>query len=223
MSGAVSRNQGVPGSGRRTHVTLLRHGETDWNDSGRYQGHLDIPLNQTGMAQAEMVAKALAVEDFTAIYTSDLLRARYVAEAVGKTTGRPVQSDPGLRERDMGAYQGLTHREIISRHDLKPGADHRTFMEIPGGESAAVFLERVVGTVERLTRAHPGGHVLLVTHGGFIHYFLRWALGLPVTAPVRLKIANTSLHRLDRDDEGWAMVAMGLVGHLGTADVAEKA
>lgn len=221
----VAQNQGVPLKGKACRVIFLRHGETDWNDSGRYQGHLDIPLNERGRRQAQLAAEALKSFELDAVYSSDLVRAMEVAEVVSSACHISVVPERGLRERNMGVYQGLTHREILLRPDVKPGDDHRTFLEIPCGESAPIFLTRAVETVEGLAAKHPGGRILLVTHGGFIHYFVRHALGLPVTAPVRLKIANTSLHLLDRDDEGWAVVALGITEHLGVAAgaMAEKA
>ena len=81
-----------------TRVILIRHGETDWNVQGRIQGHLPIPLNERGLAQAEAVAARLEVVPFAALYSSDLLRARQTAEAVGRGCGHEVRTDARLRE-----------------------------------------------------------------------------------------------------------------------------
>ncbi|RYF74374.1 MAG: histidine phosphatase family protein, partial [Comamonadaceae bacterium] len=95
-----------------TRVIAIRHGETAWNVDTRIQGHLDIPLNDTGLWQASRVGDALADEPVAAIYTSDLQRAHATAQAVAGTTGAPLVTEPGLRERSFGQLQGRTFAEI---------------------------------------------------------------------------------------------------------------
>ncbi|MDU7589261.1 MAG: histidine phosphatase family protein, partial [Acidovorax sp.] len=88
-----------------TRIIAIRHGETAWNVDTRIQGHLDIPLNDTGLWQARQVGQALADEAVAAIYSSDLQRAYATAEAVARTTGAPLTPVPGLRERSFGSFQ----------------------------------------------------------------------------------------------------------------------
>src|SRR6218665_1534867 len=87
-------------------------GEPAWNVDPRIQGHLDIPLNDPGLWQAEQLARALAGEPIAAIYTSDLQRAHATAQAVARTTGAPLTAEPGLRERSFGRFQGRTFAQI---------------------------------------------------------------------------------------------------------------
>jgi probable phosphoglycerate mutase len=140
-------------------LLLVRHGETDWNLERRYQGHLDSPLNDAGRRQAEAVAEALAAEPVDAIYSSDLGRASATAEVIGARLGLPVTTDRGLREVDVGSWAGLTREQVaerfgdVTRHD---------------GESREQHRERVVGTVRRIAARHPGGCIVLVSHGGSI-------------------------------------------------------
>ena len=95
-----------------TRIVAIRHGETSWNVDARIQGHLDIPLNDVGLWQAQRVGAALADEQFDAIYSSDLQRALATAQAVGSATACPVQPDTGLRERCFGSFEGCTFHEI---------------------------------------------------------------------------------------------------------------
>jgi phosphoglycerate mutase (EC 5.4.2.1) len=95
-----------------TRIIAIRHGETAWNVDTRIQGHLDIPLNDTGLWQARQLARALADEPVAAIYTSDLQRARATAQAVADTTGAPLTPEPDLRERSFGHFQGRTFAQI---------------------------------------------------------------------------------------------------------------
>jgi broad specificity phosphatase PhoE len=140
-----------------TTILLARHGETEWNRIGRYQGWADPPLNGTGRAQARALAEQLRATPFDAVYSSDLIRARETAEIVAEPHGVPVATDPGLREVDVGEWSGLTRAEV--EHRFPNG-------ERPGGETREQHAARVLAAVERIARVHPGGRLLLVTHGG---------------------------------------------------------
>ena len=140
-----------------TTILLARHGETDWNREGRWQGWADPPLNDTGRQQARQLADALRATPFDAVYTSDLRRAHETAEIVAAPHGVPVVADPGLREIDVGSWSGLTRAEFDERF---PGSER------PDGETREEHLGRVLHTVERIARAHSGGRILIVSHGG---------------------------------------------------------
>ena len=154
-----------------TLLLLARHGETDWNRDGRFQGHADPPLNDVGRRQSLDLARRLAEVELTAIYSSDLSRALETAEIVAATRGLTVIPEPGLREIDVGSWSGLTRAEIADRF---PNA------HVHDGESTEGFRERIVTTVTRIVRAHPGDHVLLVSHGGCVRAVQRHALGEPL-------------------------------------------
>ena len=135
-----------------TQLLLVRHGETDWNASGRLQGHTDRPLSDFGRRQARQLAEDLATEELDAIYASDLARARETAEIVGERLGLPVRLDPDLREKDWGNWEGLTSVE----------RDRVEFV----GESTEEHQERILRSLRNIAERHPDGHVLVVTHGG---------------------------------------------------------
>jgi len=152
-----------------TTLLLARHGETDWNREGRWQGWADPPLNDLGRAQAGALAETLRSVPFDAVYSSDLRRAHETAEILAAPHAVPVVTDPGLREIDVGSWSGLTRAEIDAR--FGPDTVH------PDGETREQHAARVLAAVERLARAHPEGRVLLVTHGGTIRALRSHAIG----------------------------------------------
>lgn len=165
------------------HIFLARHGETDWNVAGRWQGHTDIPLNATGCAQAVALADRLQGEGIGAVVTSDLFRARHTAEIVAGTLGVPVALvDPDLREQRFGWFEGLTPGECEARYPTdwaRYVADPRAGP--PGGESRAALLERVVRAVQGAA-ARLSCPAVVVTHGGAIRALLAELVAAPGAA-----------------------------------------
>jgi broad specificity phosphatase PhoE len=140
-----------------TTLLLARHGETDWNREGRWQGWADAPLNENGRAQARELAEQLRSTPFDAVYSSDLARAHETAEIVAAPHDVPVIADSGLREIDVGSWSGLTRAELAEQF---PNGDR------PDGETRDQHRERVHAAVERIARANLGRRILIVTHGG---------------------------------------------------------
>jgi probable phosphoglycerate mutase len=163
-------------------VLLARHGETDWNRDGRFQGHADPPLNELGRAQAAELAERLAADGITALYASDLRRARETASIVADRLDLEVSLHPGLREIDVGEFQGLTRDEI----DIRWPAAQARFEELGygwlDGETLDDLSARVVGAVLEIAARHPGEHVLAVGHGGTIRAALAYADGMDIVA-----------------------------------------
>ena len=147
-----------------TTLLLVRHGETDWNAVGRLQGHTDRPLSDYGRRQARQLADELANEGLEAIYASDLARARETAEIAGERLGLPVVLDADLREKDWGTWEGLTAVE----------RDRVEFV----GESTEAHQDRMLRALRRIAERHPGGRVLVVTHGGSMRRVQTAAMGM---------------------------------------------
>lgn len=139
-----------------TTLLLARHGETDWNRDGRWQGWGDPPLNELGREQAATLAEQLRDTPFDAVYSSDLKRAHQTAVIVAAPHDVPVVVDPQLREIDIGSWSGLTKSEIEERF-----GGERT-----DGETRDQHQARVLAAVERIARDHHGERILIVTHGG---------------------------------------------------------
>lgn len=154
-----------------TWLLLARHGETDWNREGRWQGHADVSLNDRGRDQARALAARIADEPFDVIYASDLARALETARIIADVRGMDVITDPGLREIDVGRWSGLTPFEISARF---PGMDDHD------GETAEQHLARVVDAFTRIASTHEGKRLLVVSHGKTLRVIRRHAVGQSV-------------------------------------------
>jgi broad specificity phosphatase PhoE len=176
-------------------LLLVRHGETDWNRDGRWQGHSDTHLNDVGRAQAARLADELGGVDV--IYSSDLARARETAEIVAERVDLPVHVDSRLRERSFGAWEGKTGREIESEF----AAAHAQWLAgSPGADDAEPFAEfaaRVESFLADIVERHPDETVLIVAHGGSIRVIHARAQGLDYVRDHRLipGVANCTVAR----------------------------
>ena len=203
-----------------TRLCLVRHGETAWNVERRLQGHTDIPLNETGLAQARATAASLAAEHFDAAYSSDLTRARQTADAIAARCGLTPGFDASLRERNFGAFQALTYDEARARfphdyHRFETRDPEFTFPD--GGENLREFAERIRCTLEGIARRHRGGRVLIVTHGGVLDIAHRIATGKSLQAPRDFTIPNAALNWIAWNGETWSLIAWAEQRHLGRA------
>lgn len=201
-----------------TRILAIRHGETAWNVDTRIQGHLDIPLNETGLQQARWLAQALAGRDaLHAIYASDLSRAHLTAQTIANTVGLGVTAHPGLRERSFGDFQGRTFAEI--EVELPDDAHHwrkRTPEWTPpgAGESLIALRERVLATVDELASRHVGQQIALVAHGGVMDVLYRAATRLDLQAPRTWLLPNTAVNRLLWTPQGLSLVGWADTSHL---------
>ncbi|MGH3037299.1 MAG: histidine phosphatase family protein [Gaiellaceae bacterium] len=185
-----------------TTVYLARHGQSDWNAAGRWQGHADRPLTALGLRQAAELAEELADVTLDAVYSSDLRRARETAEAVAVQRRQTVVVLPELREVDVGSWSGLTRAEAKERF---PQAFRRWADGGQGwddGETFEHMAERVVEAVRDLAAGHAGGTLLVVSHGGPIRALHAVALGLDVSQHRRLAPVepNARLSRIAVED-----------------------
>jgi probable phosphoglycerate mutase len=201
-----------------TRILAIRHGETAWNVDTRLQGHLDIPLNDVGLRQAQHLAQALAQRDpIDAIYASDLSRAHTTAQTIAQAVGLNVKTHVGLRERHFGAFQGRTFAEV--EVELPEHAWHwrkRTPDWVPpeGGESLHTLHERIVNTVNEVAARHPGQQIVMVAHGGVLDILYRAATRLDLQAPRTWALTNTAVNRLLWSPQGLSLVGWGDTSHL---------
>jgi len=178
-----------------TELVLIRHGETDWNREARWQGQSDVPLNSTGIRQAQVAAEGLRGTRLEAIYTSDLQRARQTAEAVAAATGAYVRQDRRLREIGLGDWEGMTFDEIHRRDggalDLFRGDPVNS--RAPGGESVPEVRRRVLTCLQDILRAFPRGSVAVVSHGLALAVVKVLLLGLPLETVWQHEPANAAV------------------------------
>ena len=197
-------------------LVLVRHGETAWNAEGRIQGHLDIPLNDIGIAQANAVGRRLRSEHFDAIYSSDLIRAYQTASPVVTNPEIDIIRDRRLRERHLGVLQGMTGDEAATSQPeaWKAFKSREADLKLAGGESLGEFSRRVVECVEDILDRCAGSRVLIVTHGGVLDAAYRHAIGMPLWASRDFPIYNASVNILSHGRHGWRIDSWGDVSHL---------
>ena len=201
-----------------TRLCLVRHGETTWNAERRIQGQIDVPLNAAGLAQAGALARGLAPLPITAIYSSDLTRARQTALPVARTLDLPVRYEVELRERHFGLFQSLTreqaarcHPEAYARFDRRDAA-----CNLVSGESLLDLAARVRRVLTRIAAAHRGETVLVVTHGGALDICYRPATGSTLETARDFALPNAALNWVEHEHEHgrWQIVRWGDNAHL---------
>lgn len=178
----------------RRALTLIRHGLTAWNTSGRVQGHSDVELSDEGVRQARRLAERTArIDGVDRILTSPLLRARRTAEIA--FPDREIERDDRLRELHFGSFEGKSVQENSATEAWAMWLEDPYERSAPGGESYRALRERVVGWYEELPR--DAGHVVAVTHSGTIQMLLAHVLGIERPRwRKRIYVRHSSLTRI---------------------------
>ena len=201
-----------------TRFCLVRHGETDWNAERRLQGHTDIGLNARGLAQAEQMARAIKRMNlaFDVLYTSDLQRAAKTAKAIEQLFTISAIANTELRERHLGALQGLTTDEAPQLEpDLWKSHLSRNINEqLRGGESIQQFADRINTALEKIHKQHFGKTILLVSHGGALDMMYRIASKQPLDAEKAVAVPNASLNWISHDGHTWKVDSWADTSHL---------
>jgi broad specificity phosphatase PhoE len=170
-----------------TRLLLARHGETDWNQQGRWQGQQNLALNRAGIDQALALSARLKGERLSAVYSSALRRAVETAQAIAHEHKLNVCRDERLNEISLGEWEGMQRKEIAARYPqiLQMWETDPCSTRPPRGESIAELEKRVLAALQEIARAYPGETVCLIGHkmtNGIIrcHY-----LGLPLNEALR--------------------------------------
>jgi len=165
-----------------TQLFLVRHGETDWNVTQRFQGQSDVPLNENGHQQAAAIAQRLAAEQIHAIYASDLSRAWDTASAIASHHEIDIAAEPRLREGSFGQWEGATYDELQQRHPEAVKAWHEDLGSFapPDGETLHQLAARVASFYEHIQTKPQDETVLLVAHGGSLQILICHLLEIPI-------------------------------------------
>ena len=174
---------------------LVRHGETDYNNSLRFQGQIDIPLNQKGIEQAEKVAGFLKDIPLQAIYSSSLKRARTTAEIIGRVKGIEPQITDALREMSFGIWENMNSSDSQKKYakEWKDFFASPASTKIPQGESMSDVQKRAYPVVQQILDQYPEGDVAFVAHGGIIRVLICTMLGLDLNRAWHLHVGNASV------------------------------
>jgi broad specificity phosphatase PhoE len=188
------------------HVVLVRHGATDWSESGRHTGWTDVPLNDNGLRQAAALAAPLSRWTFDAVHCSTLHRARATCELAG--LAGDAEFDPDLREWNYGDYEGLTSAEI---HQQRPGWNLWDDGAL-NGETLAQVAERADRVIERLRVA--GGDVVVFAHGHLLRVLTSRWLGQPPRLGQYLHLFTAAISELGHDHGRPSLVVWNNTEHL---------
>ena len=181
-------------------ILLARHGQTAWNALGKLQGHTDIALDDTGRDQARALAAAVHTTGVRTVWTSDLGRARETGAIVAAVLGLPEpRTEPELRERRFGVFEGLTRDECATHHPEAWQAWLARTAAPPGGEPREEAVARMARALERIA-AREEGPALVVSHGGVMRLWLMDVLG--ETVPL---IANGATYLVNHDGERFSV------------------
>ena len=202
-----------------TRFVLVRHGQTEWNRVERFRGRADVPLNETGLAQAEATGRRIAAEWApVAIYSSPLGRAVATAQAIAKHFDLPVQAHSGLIDIDYGRWQGLTPDDVKVRWpEIHDAWYHRPHMaHIPGGETLADLRVRGLAMVNEVATRHNDQTVVLVGHTVINRVILLAVMGLGNDRFWRLRQDTCAINVFEAEDGDFTIVSLNDTCHLRT-------
>ncbi|MFQ6016295.1 MAG: histidine phosphatase family protein [Anaerolineae bacterium] len=201
-----------------TRLILVRHGETEWNRTERFQGHANVSLNEVGRRQARALARRLSKEGdkISTIYASDLARAYETAQIIAEALGKAVVARQDLREVDIGAWSGRTMPEIseLFPEELEGWQGGVMEMQRGGGESYLDLQKRAVKAFAEIAARHPQETIVVVTHGGTMRAFLCDILNMPLRNMGRISLDNASLSEVNYDQEKPRVVRLNDLCHL---------
>ena len=207
-------------------IILVRHGESEWNRLGIYQGQEDAPLSELGLRQADALANRLQHETIDTIYTSPLQRARKTAEAIARFHPHvPFVQDEALMEIHHGVWQGLLATEVRERYPemLEEWRRFPTRCQMPGGESFSNILKRTLNFRERVCDVPADGTILFSTHDVVIKILIADVLGMPMDRINHIWVTNASISVVEYTENSPFLVSLSEACHLGQLEsVREK-
>ncbi|SEA20218.1 alpha-ribazole phosphatase [Selenomonas ruminantium] len=201
-----------------TKVIFIRHGQTEWNVTGRYQGQSDVKLTEDGKKQAEKLADNFPVAKVDAIYASDLCRAMVTAETIAAKFGLKVQAEPAFRELSFGDWEGLTYQQIVDKWEeaMANFLQRPDILEIPGGESFPAVQQRAMKRLNELIEKHDGQTIVVVAHGAVLRTMLTAALHMPLQYLWSIRQFNTAVNIVRYDaDANPTVELLNSTAHLG--------
>ncbi len=199
-------------------LLLTRHGQTDWNIAGRYQGQSNVPLNQTGQLQAGQIAQRLSRESIHAIYSSDLSRAADTAQKIINLQKQTpaLQMDSRWRELSFGNWEGMTYKEM-SAHSPELFSNWMVDpknISTPNGETLAQLAERIKSAFEEIKNNHKDQTVLVVAHSGSLQTLLAVTLGVDLNRYWQFRVGQASFSELNVVEDSVMLNSLNDTNHL---------
>jgi len=199
----------------KKEIILIRHGETEWNKVRKYQGHMDIELNDWGRQQAGEAAKELANLEIDYFASSDLKRTRETAEIIASFHNNNIKEFKELREMNFGEWEGKGFKEIKKDYpeDFQKWIEDPIKFSPPAGETLKEFQDRVL---EAFNTILENGYYrnAIVTHGGVIMVFLATILEMPLINYRKFEVANTGITRVNLYDNSYVLKEFNNQSHM---------
>jgi alpha-ribazole phosphatase len=201
-------------------IYLIRHGQTAWNAEGRWQGTMDVPLGATGHEQARQLAVSLQDRSITAIYSSDLTRARTTAEPLAQIKHLPIHQEARLQEINFGVFQGMTHEEIRQKYPVEERALFTNYMDsaAPEGESRRQMQARVFSVWQEILANEAGPEIVIVTHGGPVRLLLMKLFPEQMERLMKVPIPNTSVTTILEERHKLQLHSLSTSTHLNSVN-----
>lgn len=199
-------------------IFFIRHGLTDWNVQRRFQGTLDIPLNDTGLSQAHTAAMRCSQLHIERIYHSTLSRAAQTAQAIAETTGAPLIGHTGFNEVSLGVFQGLNHEEARAQY---PQAYAQYFADRinaapPQGESLSQVQLRALHALDFIEQDAAGcQRIAIVSHGALLKSLLAAIAGIPLEHFAQFDVSNGSISVIESTNGVRRLVTLNSMAHFG--------
>lgn len=201
-----------------THVILVRHGQTDYNLEGRWQGFLDIPLNATGIRQAELLAESLRDVPIDVFISSPLKRAFVTTEKCAQLHGKEIAyTDDRLKEINLGVWAGMKKTDVAQKYPKlnKLWEERPWLVKVPQGESLRELGNRYRDALEDVVRKYPGKTIFIGAHSLGNMALICNALDISLVHFRQLEQDNTCVNVLEYKDGQWKLLLMNSISHTG--------
>jgi broad specificity phosphatase PhoE len=203
-----------------TRLTIVRHGETEWNVAMRLQGKQDSPLTKLGRKQAEHAAKALRQRQFNVLFCSDQGRAVETAKIIIVYHNLELNLNVNLRERNFGIMEGLTRDEVAIKYpEVHEGyMKRKSHFQVPEGESLVQLYSRVTSELQSIAEKWEGKNILVISHGGVLDCAMRMVFGISLDTRRNFSIFNASLNTFLYKNNQWDLEEWGNIEHFRGTD-----
>ena len=217
VPGGLTRKSKKKGEKNLMRLILIRHGETLWNETQKFQGFSDIALSARGRPQVQSLAESLKAETLAAIYTSPLIRARLTAEEIARYHDCPVVVDEGLKELNQGQLEGLTTEDLKRGYPefLKNWIQEPESTPLPQGESLGDLQRRAWDSIEKIVKKYPEGTVVVVAHSFVNLTILCRVLEIPLNHFRRFRQDATGKNIIEFSERGPVVRCLNDTCHLG--------
>lgn len=196
---------------------LVRHGETDYNNTMRFQGQTDIPLNRKGLEQAGKLAEFFKDIPMDALYSSNLQRAAKTAEIIGRGKGLTPETVDAFKEMSFGIWENMNSGDIQKKYskEWKDFFAKPATTRIPQGENMYDVQKRAYPVVQQILDKYPQGNIAFVVHGGIIRVLICTMLGLDLDRAWHLHVGNASVTCFYYWGRSYTLDFLNVTSHLG--------